>query len=114
MSGMLAYQRAPASGRAPVKVHYISPSRPSLTSAERMGYMANSSLCICPPGDFPYAQRFYQALLALCVPVVFAFESHVSGEVSWYKPGGPTVSDSLPFSWRIDYTRAVIQVRSQL
>ena len=51
---------------------------------------------------------------AIQVPVVFAFESHVSGEVSWYKPGGPTVSDTLPFSWRIDYKRAVIQVRSQL
>ena len=84
-----------------------------LMSAERIRFMRNATFCVCPPGDFPYMQRFYQALLSLCIPVVFTFPSHTyntTGEVSWHRHGGAAVADSHPFPWHIDWARAVLQV----
>ena len=77
---------------------------------ERSHHMQNSTFCVCPPGDYPYTLRLFQAILNLCVPVVFTFESHVSGLRSWYKHNGSTAEDSLPFPWMIDYEKAVIEI----
>ena len=42
--------------------------------------MQRSRLCLCPPGDVPYNKRYFTALLAGCVPVLFSFPSQLKGE----------------------------------
>lgn len=42
-------------------------------------WMQRSRFCLCPPGDVPYNKRYFTALLAGCVPVLFSFQSQVGG-----------------------------------
>jgi hypothetical protein len=34
--------------------------------------MANSTFCVVPPGDAPSSKRLYDAISALCIPIIFA------------------------------------------
>ena len=47
--------------------------------------MQRSRFCVCPPGDVPYNKRYFTALLAGCVPVLFSFRGQL-GERNWWKP----------------------------
>ena len=38
--------------------------------AEYFSTMAQCRFCLCPAGDLPFSMRFYEALMADCLPVV--------------------------------------------
>ena len=68
-------------------------------------WMQRSRFCVCPPGDVPYNKRYFTALLAGCVPVLFSFRSQVPNERNWWKPRkGPGQRDIDPFYEQINHT----------
>ena len=68
-------------------------------------WMQRSRFCVCPPGDVPYNKRYFTALLAGCVPVLFSFRSQVPSERNWWKPRkGPGQRSIDPFYEQINHT----------
>ena len=51
-------------------------------------WMQRSRFCLCPPGDVPYNKRYFTALLAGCVPVVFSFRSQARADCIEWVSGG--------------------------
>ena len=79
-------------------------------------WMQRSRFCVCPPGDVPYNKRYFTALLAGCVPVLFSFRSQVHGERNWWKPRkGPGQRSIDPFYSQINHTAlgVVLQAESE-
>lgn len=79
-------------------------------------WMGSSTFCLCPGGDTPYSKRFFMALLAGCVPVVFVFPSYPATPrrslTNWWRAGGPANDDMLPFSNAINYSELVVEIPS--
>lgn len=68
-------------------------------------WMQRSRFCVCPPGDVPYNKRYFTALLAGCVPVLFSFRSQIRAERNWWKPRkGPGQRDVDPFFAQINHS----------
>ena len=44
-----------------------------LSHSQTATWMQRSTFCVCPGGDVTYNQRYFLALLAGCVPVIFGF-----------------------------------------
>ena len=44
-----------------------------LSHSQTAHWMQRSTFCVCPGGDVTYNQRYFLALLAGCVPVIFGF-----------------------------------------
>ena len=79
---------------------------------ETIEWMQRSRLCLCPPGDVPYNKRYFTALLAGCVPVLFSFPSQVRGERNWWKfLKGPGQRDIDPFYHAINHSALGVEVR---
>lgn len=106
------------SGARPVAVHDIrsdyasrdvwqtDASKPQIIIEE----MLRSVFCPVVQGDVPHQKRLFDSVLTGCIPVVIAFPSHKTGEVSWWFPGGPPVSRMVPFPTEIDYYSFVVEV----
>ena len=78
-------------------------------------WMQRSRFCLCPGGDTPYSKRFFLALAAGCIPVVFSFGAYEGApgrRYNWWAEGGASNDDALPFSSTIDYSRLVVAVNS--
>ena len=75
-------------------------------------WMQRSRFCLCPPGDVPYNKRYFTALLAGCVPVVFSFRSQLGpAERNWWKPlKGPGQRDIDPFYQQINHTKLAVEI----
>ena len=75
-------------------------------------WMQRSRFCLCPPGDVPYNKRYFTALLAGCVPVVFSFRSQIGpSERNWWKPlKGPGQRDVDPFYKQINHSKLAVEV----
>ena len=72
--------------------------------------MASAVFCPSPPGDNADATpRFYHAVAAGCIPVMFAHAS-LHGGTSWHSNDGALFEDVMPFSDTIDYEKLVVQV----
>jgi hypothetical protein len=79
--------------------------------AATTSWMQRSRFCICPPGDVPYNKRYFQAVLAGCVPAVFSFTSQVRNERNWWKPRkGPGQADIDPFHRQINHSELAIEI----
>lgn len=74
-------------------------------------WMQRSRFCLCPPGDVPYNKRYFTALLAGCVPVVFSFKSQLGPLRNWWKPlKGPGHADINPFHDQINHSSLAVEV----
>ena len=101
-----------------------------LSHSQTATWMQRSTFCVCPGGDVTYNQRYFLALLAGCVPVIFGFtptetasrvrgptetagrvRGGVSGRpaVSWWKPKGPSNEGINPFAAEIDHSELVVE-----
>ena len=79
--------------------------------AETIRWMQRSKFCICPPGDVPYNKRYFTALLAGCIPVIFSYPSAVPKERNWWKiRKGPPQKNINPFSSQIDHSQLVVEL----
>lgn len=59
----------------------------------------NSIFCPCLRGDEPPQKRFFDAILAGCIPVVLEYETSLeSGVVSHYAVGGESVRRTYPWA----------------
>ena len=83
--------------------------------------MERSRFCVCPQGDSTYTKRFFDSLLAGCVPVVFADaetffrDPAFAGEVPNFREGlntrlkaAYTWEESLAFADEVDYRSLVV------
>ena len=59
--------------------HPVTP----LGFAATVEWMQRSPFCLCPPGDVPYNKRYFTALLAGCIPVLFAPEQDRLWPLHW-------------------------------
>ena len=86
--------------------------QPPLDWSQTVAWMQRARFCLCPGGDTPYTKRFFLALLAGCVPVVFAFPSYPKARqrFNWWQPGGPANDDMYPFANRINYSELVLEL----
>ena len=76
-------------------------------------WMQKSRFCVCPPGDVPYNKRYFTALLAGCVPVLFSFPSQIREERNWWKPRkGPGQRSIDPFYSQINHTELGVVFRA--
>ena len=101
-----------------------------LSHAQTARWMQRSSFCVCPGGDVTYNQRYFLALLAGCVPVIFGFTPTETAApaaagtrtragrpavrrhgpaVSWWKPKGPSNEGINPFAAEIDHSELVVE-----
>ena len=88
--------------------HPVTP----LGFAATIQWMQRSKFCVCPPGDVPYNKRYFTAILAGCVPVLFSFRSQVAHERNWWKPKkGPGQRDIDPFHGQINHTALGVEFR---
>ena len=88
--------------------HPITP----LGFAATVTWMQRARFCVCPPGDVPYNKRYFTALLAGCVPVLFSFRSQIAGERNWWKPRkGAGQRDIDPFYAQINHSALGVEVR---
>ncbi|CAE7441571.1 KIFC3 [Symbiodinium necroappetens] len=66
--------------------------------------MQHSLFCPLGPGEVPHRYKFYKAILAGCIPVLFDFPSYFPKQRSWWKEFGSPFQLSLPFFEVIPYT----------
>ena len=64
-----------------------------LSHSQTALWMQRSTFCVCPGGDVTYNQRYFLALLAGCVPVIFGFTPTETAA-----PAGNTRTLSLPLT----------------
>ncbi|CAE7197358.1 KIFC3 [Symbiodinium sp. CCMP2456] len=72
--------------------------------------MQRSVFCPLGPGEVPHRYKFYKAILAGCIPVLFDFPSYFPKQRSWWKEFGSPFQLSLPFFEVIPYTDFVVTV----
>jgi hypothetical protein len=83
-----------------------------ITIAEVQELMQNSLLCPIPQGDLPYQHRFYDALLAGCIPVFLVHKTNANYTSYFYEHGigmGKDL-DSLPFPSQIPWKDIIIEM----
>lgn len=66
--------------------------RVALSQAETVARLQNATFCPSPPGDLPFTKRFFLALLAGCIPVVYEFPGK-----GWWAEGYPSVEEAYPW-----------------
>eukprot|EP00439_Symbiodinium_sp_Y106_P023123 s926_g2.t2 len=72
--------------------------------------MQHSVFCPLGPGEVPHRHKFYKAVFAGCIPVLFDFPSYFPKQRSWWKEFGSPFQLSLPFFEVIPYTDFVVTV----
>ncbi|CAK9025232.1 Xyloglucan-specific galacturonosyltransferase 1 (Glycosyltransferase 16) (Protein ROOT HAIR SPECIFIC 8) (Protein exostosin) [Durusdinium trenchii] len=91
------------------------PSRQThgLSQADQASFndaMRRSIFCPMGPGDTPHRHKFYHAILAGCIPVLFDFVSYFPGQRSWWREYGSPYQYSVPFPEDIPYGDMVVVV----
>lgn len=82
-----------------------------MTIAQVQELMKNSELCPIPQGDLPYQHRFYDVIMAGCIPVIVVYKTanYTSYYIKNNNPVGKDL-DSLPFSSQIDWKSIIIEM----
>ena len=57
---------------SPYAPRHWNPQLP-LSHSQTVDWMQRATFCVCPGGDVTYNQRYFLALLAGCIPVIFGF-----------------------------------------
>lgn len=110
--GFKLLQDAGEIGGLPVEVHEIQGHRKfSLSVQETWKKYGESYFCPILEGDLPYQKRFYDVILAGCLPVVVAFPSRGDNpHRSWWRPNWLGYDITHPFPSYIDYSEFVVQL----
>ncbi|CAE7946054.1 GT13, partial [Symbiodinium sp. KB8] len=82
------------------------------TPRELLKLLSRSRFCVVPPADTSsIGKRFYDAVLAECIPVVIAFPTKYGLGKSWWTFDGTPVEWSLPFAHQgLDYSKLAIEI----
>eukprot|EP00929_Paragymnodinium_shiwhaense_P015444 TRINITY_DN123535_c0_g1_i1.p1 TRINITY_DN123535_c0_g1~~TRINITY_DN123535_c0_g1_i1.p1 ORF type:complete len:905 (-),score=169.00 TRINITY_DN123535_c0_g1_i1:105-2819(-) len=74
--------------------------------------MKRAVFCPAPPAENSAAgtKRFFDVLLAGCIPVVISFSTVWGSGVSWWRRDGAPIEWAMPFPWEIDWRRLVVEV----
>ncbi|CAE7529985.1 KIFC3 [Symbiodinium natans] len=72
--------------------------------------MRQAIFCPLGPGEVPHRHKFYKAILAGCIPVLFDFPSYFPEQRSWWKEFGSPYQLSIPFVEVIPYEDFVVTV----
>lgn len=103
-----------------IRVHIMgrtgdsAPDPPS--PADMLAEMRRAVFCPAPPAENAAAgtKRFFDVVLAGCLPVVIAYETVWGSGISWWRRDGAPVEWSLPFASKIDWRRLAIEVPVQV
>lgn len=99
-------------GGLPVEVHEIQGHRKfTISVQDTWKKYGESYFCPVLEGDLPYQQRFYDVILAGCIPVVVAFPSIGNNpHRSWWRPNWLGYNITHPFASSIDYSEFVVEL----
>eukprot|EP00747_Dinoflagellata_sp_TGD_P019182 gnl/TRDRNA2_/TRDRNA2_126999_c1_seq2.p1 gnl/TRDRNA2_/TRDRNA2_126999_c1~~gnl/TRDRNA2_/TRDRNA2_126999_c1_seq2.p1 ORF type:complete len:386 (+),score=28.42 gnl/TRDRNA2_/TRDRNA2_126999_c1_seq2:62-1159(+) len=89
----VVYPRYRASEYASVETHGLG----TTSATDFNDAMRRAVFCPMGPGNYPHRVKLFHAILAGCIPVVFEFDSFLSGFKSWWKFFGAPHQFNVPF-----------------